>query len=151
LWTDFDPYDHIFKKLTIDEPIDALVARAERDEIMMSRLWAAGALVRCKSADREAAVSTLAKMLEHDSFFGVRVASAQALGELGGEPARQALLLALKQPDSHVRTAAVVALGAFVQDAGVSGPLLEVPPRRRQPVISGNSAPGRPSWRCKRP
>jgi aminopeptidase N len=126
LWTDFDPYDHIFKKLTINEPLDALIARAERDESMMSRLWAAGALGRCTAADRATAVNALSKMISEDSFYGVRVASAQALGELGGEAAKQALLLALKQSDSHVRTVAVIALGRFVQDAAVSGALLEV-------------------------
>jgi aminopeptidase N len=126
LWTDFDPYDHIFKNLTIDEPLNALIARGERDESMMSRLWAAEALGRCKGESRIEAANTLSRMLGHDSFYGVRVASAEALGELGGEIARQALLLSLKQPDSHVRTAAVVALGQFPQDAAISDALLEV-------------------------
>ena len=124
LWIDFDPYGHIFKKLTIDEPLGALVARAERDESMVCRLWAAGDLGRRQGSSSIAAVNALSEMLGHDSFYGVRVASAQALGEFSSEPAKQALLLALKQPDSRVRTAAVMALGRFVQDAAVSDALL---------------------------
>ena len=147
LWTDFDPYDHLFKKLSIDEPLDALIARGDRDESMMSRLWAAKALGRRKGETE--AVSALAKMLSHDSFYGVRVASAEALGEQGGEAAKQALLLALKQPDSHVRTAAVVALGRFAQDAAISGALLEV--MRRDDSYAAQAAAARALGRLGTP
>jgi aminopeptidase N len=126
LWIDFDPYDHIFKRLTIDETFDALVARAERDDSMMSRLWAAETLGRSKNENRTAAVKTLSIMLSHDSFYGVRIASAKALGDLGGNEAKHALLLSLKQPDSHVRTASVAALGRFAQDPIVYTALLDV-------------------------
>jgi aminopeptidase N len=126
LWIDFDPNDHIFKKLTIDEPINALIARAEQDDSMMSRLWAAETLGRVKGENRTAAVKTLSTILSNDSFYGVRVAGAKALGDLGGEAAKQALLLSLKQPDSHVRTASVSALGRFAQDLTVYTALLNV-------------------------
>jgi aminopeptidase N len=126
LWIDFDPHDHIFKKLTIDEPFNALVARAEQDDSMMARLWAAETLGHSQTGNSAAAVKTLSGMLSRDPFYGVRIASAQALGDLHGDDAKQALLLSLKQPDSHVRTASVTALGRFAQDPTVFAALLDV-------------------------
>ncbi|ADW71017.1 M1 family metallopeptidase [Granulicella tundricola] len=125
VWVEFDPNDHIYKTLKIAEPVEALVARGERGETMMSRLWAAEQLGLVKGEGGKAAEEALMRMLERDSYWGVRVASAKALGSMGGEPAKSALLLALKQPNSHVRTAAVQALGQFAKDAGVRAMLME--------------------------
>ena len=37
---DFDPDDFIDKTVQFDKPVDALIAEAEKDPSMMSRLWA---------------------------------------------------------------------------------------------------------------
>ena len=39
-WVDFDPDDFIDKTVQFDKPVDALIAEAEKDPSMMSRLWA---------------------------------------------------------------------------------------------------------------
>jgi aminopeptidase N len=124
-WVDFDPDDHIFKTLSMDEPIDALIARGERDERMMSRLWAASRLGQSQGDDRDAAVKALETMLGTDSFYGVRVSCAQSLGELGMDEAKTTLLGALKQTDSHVRTAAVEALGRWGYDQEIETALIQ--------------------------
>jgi aminopeptidase N len=126
LWTTVDPNDHIFKTLTVDEPIPALIARGERDDSTMSRLWAAQQLGQVQGDDRAAATLALSRMLEADAFYGVRVATAQSLGKLGGDVALQALLLALKQPNSHVRIATLQALGQLPQTASTQSAFLDV-------------------------
>ncbi len=125
LWTTVDPNDHIYKTLTVDEPIQALTARSERDDSTMSRLWAAQQLGQVRGDDKGAAVAALSRMLEEDGFYGVRVASAQALGKLGGDAASHALVLALKQANSHVRTATVQALGQLPQTSVIQAALLD--------------------------
>ena len=55
-------------------------------------------------------------MLSGDAFYGVRVAAADSLGELNTSAAMRALIGALGQPDSRVRTAAAAALGELHGD-----------------------------------
>jgi aminopeptidase N len=123
-WIDYDAQDHIFKTLAMDEPVDALIARGERDPATMGRLWAAGELGKVKG-ETTAAVQALSQMLEHDAFYGVRVASAQSLATLGGDTAKTALLQALHQPNSKVRTAAVEGLSQFSKDQQVYAALVK--------------------------
>ncbi len=125
-WMDFDPYNHIYKTLTLDEPIESLIARGEKDKSMISRLWAAQQLGKATGASTDAAVKALSQILEQDAFYAVRMMSAQSLGALGTESAKQSLLNALKQPNSHVRTAVVEALGHFSKDSQVYSVLVEV-------------------------
>ena len=109
----------------MDEPIQALIARGEREDSTMSRLWAAQQLGQVRGDDKGAAVGALSRMLEGDGFYGVRVESAQALGKLGGDAAAHALLLALKQANSRVRTATVQALGQLPQTSVIQAALLD--------------------------
>lgn len=109
-WVDFDPDDLIDKTVDFKKSEDALIAESERDPSMMSRLWASeqlGAKTRTDSV-----VATLKHVLANDSFYGVRAVAATSLGSVGTVEAKSALLSALQQPDSRVRTA-VVHSGAF--------------------------------------
>ncbi|MGC1936495.1 MAG: M1 family aminopeptidase, partial [Candidatus Acidiferrales bacterium] len=117
-WVDFDPDDFIDKTVEFDKPSDVLIAQAEKDPSMMSRLWAVQQLGK-KATNADLRVAALDKVLGDDEFYGVRAAAATSLGELGTERAKAALLSALKQADSRVRTTVVEALGHFANDHAV--------------------------------
>ncbi len=113
LWVDFDPADFLDKTLVFPQPAAALIAAAERDPEMMSRLAAVQQLGAQPAAAAEA-VAALQRVLQADAFYAVRSAAAAALAQLGGAPAQAALLAALapaRQPDSRVRAAVARALG----------------------------------------
>ncbi|HEV2287578.1 MAG TPA: M1 family aminopeptidase [Candidatus Acidoferrales bacterium] len=118
-WVDFDPDDFIDKIVDFEKPAAMLAAEVQKDPSMMSRLWAAQQLGNEKSADADAAVAALAWTLANDKFYAVRAAAASSLGNLRTDQAKAALLAALRQPDSRVRTAVVEALGNFSQDKTV--------------------------------
>lgn len=120
-WVDFDPDDFIDKTLDFEQPVEAFVAEAQKDPSMMSRLWAVQQLGAGRNAigGDDARVAALESVLGGDRFYGVRAAAAASLGEIGGPEAKSALLGALKQHDSRVRTAVVKALGKFAKDSAV--------------------------------
>ncbi|MFZ0761492.1 MAG: M1 family metallopeptidase [Candidatus Sulfotelmatobacter sp.] len=122
-WVDFDPDDFIDKTVQFDKPVNALIAEAEKDPSMMSRLWAVQQL-GATSADVDARVDALAHVLGTDKFYAVRAAAAASLGRAGTEGVKPALLSALQQPDSRVRTAVVEALGGLSKDQVVYGALV---------------------------
>ncbi len=123
LWVDFDPNDFIDKTVRFDQPVEALIAEAENDPAMMSRLWAVQQLGTAAQenagANATACVEALAHVLATDEFYGVRAAAAMSLGRIPTDQARHALLAALKQPDSRVRTKVVESLGNFSKDEAV--------------------------------
>lgn len=124
-WVDFDPEDFIDKTVQFDEPVEALIAEAEKDPSMMSRLWAVQQLgtrapgIAATPANLDARVKALTRVLTSDEFYAVRVAAATSLGVIITDEAKNALLAALQQTDSRVRTAAVEALGNFAKDQAV--------------------------------
>jgi aminopeptidase N len=63
-------------------------------------------------ADRKLVRQTL----DTDTFYGVRIEAAKALGRSGGDVSRDALIAGLHQQDARVRAACVVALAKFVGD-----------------------------------
>lgn len=114
-WVAFDPDDFIDKTVHFPESEDALIAQAKKDTSMMSRLWAVQQL-GAKQPDGEKDVAALAWVLNHDGFYGVRVAAAESLGAVATNTAQSALLSALRQPDGRVRATAVKALSRFSRD-----------------------------------
>jgi aminopeptidase N len=115
-WVDFDPGDIIEKELVFEQPLDALVARSERDPVAMSRLAAVDDLGAIRGSGAEAAVGALTHVLNSDAFFAVRAAAASNLARLHTESAEAALLKAIAQPDSRVRVAVVNGLASFAPD-----------------------------------
>jgi len=124
LWIDFDPDDFIDKTLEFDESLEALIAQAEKDPSVMSRLWAVQQLGAAKSTETDKRVGTLAHVLTTDTFYGVRTAAATGLGSLGTERSKAVLVGALQQTDSRVRTAVVEALGNFSKDQEIFSALV---------------------------
>jgi aminopeptidase N len=123
LWVDFDPDDIIDKTLRFKQPLAALIAEAENDPAMMSRLGAVQQLGMAaqgrKGEEAAACVKALAHVIGTDAFYGVRAAAATSLGRIPTEGAREALLAAMKQPNSRVRTKAAESLGKFSKDKAV--------------------------------
>ena len=121
---DFDPDDIIDKTVQFDKPVDALIAEAEKDPAMMSRLWAAQQLGTTTLPNVDARVDALTRVLNADGFYGVRAAAATSLGGIGTDKAKAALISALQQSNSQVRTAAVSGLGKFSKDLVVYAALV---------------------------
>jgi aminopeptidase N len=120
LWVDFDPDDFIDKTLDFEQPLNSLIAEAEKDPSMMSRLWAVQQLGAANSAETEKRVEALTHILITDSFYAVRSAAAASLGRIGTERSKAVLLKALQQQkDSQVRVALVEALGHFSKEREV--------------------------------
>lgn len=121
-WVDFDPDDFIDKSVQFEKPLEALIAEADRDPSMMSRLWAVqqlGKTVQGKTGV-DAQVEALKRVLnEGDDFYGVRAAAATSLGELGTTESVAVLLTALTQADSRVRTSVTKALADFANRPAV--------------------------------
>ncbi len=124
-WVAFDPDDVIDKTVQFEEPLDALIAQTAKDPAMMSRLWAVGELGREQGANKGRSVAALTYVLGEDGFYGVRAAAAAALGRLGTDEAKAALLVALRQADSRVRTAVVQGLGHLPKDRVIYTALVE--------------------------
>lgn len=123
-WVDFDPDNFIYKTVEFPKPLRALIAEAEKDPSMMSRLWAAQQLQMAALGDSDARGAALARVLEGDAFYGVRAAAAASLGKIATDKAKSALLSALQQSDSRVRPAAAAALGNFSNEPTVYAALL---------------------------
>ncbi len=124
-WVDFDPDNFIDKTVQFDKPVSMLIAQAEKDPSMMSRLWAVQQLSMNATENPDARSEALAHVLSNDIFYGVRAAAATSLGSIATEQAKIALVTALQQPDSRVREAVVAALGNFSRDQAVCGVIIK--------------------------
>ncbi len=110
----FDPDGNLLKKLTFKKEKAEFVWQLAHAKGVWARTEACEGLGRFVG-DAEA-VAALAKALAKDKFWGVRRAAAQALGEVGTEAARDALLAALNGQDSRVRRGIYRGLGKFRKD-----------------------------------
>jgi aminopeptidase N len=124
-WVDFDPDDILYKTVVFDKTDDELISEAQGDPHMMSRLWAVQQLGDKLRGDQSCCVPALNNILQHDSFYAVRMQAAVSLGAGKSERAKQALLRAMSQPDSRVRAAAVSATDNFLGDRALIDTLIK--------------------------
>ncbi|MGA9853512.1 MAG: M1 family metallopeptidase [Gammaproteobacteria bacterium] len=141
-WVDFDPDDVIDKTVQFAQPLAALIAKAERDPAMMSRLLAVQQLGAVKGSDMDAAVAALTRVLDGDTFYGVRCYAAASLGDIHTAQAKASLLVAMQQPDNRVRTAVVYALATFDQDRIVYAALVKALHHDRSYAVEAAAAEG---------
>jgi aminopeptidase N len=114
----FDKGHRIFKVMRFEKSAQELIFQLTRAEEAMDRARAARELSAFKG---EETVNALREALLGDDFYGVRMAAAISLGEIGSGDARAALPAAKAalvdayrlSKDSHVRRACVYALGNF--------------------------------------
>jgi aminopeptidase N len=111
----FDPELALLKDLKFERSSSELLFLLRRGRRGIDRMEAALALGSRSVTDD--VVAALALALANDPFRGVRQAAAEALGELRGERARDAIIDSLPaEADSRVREAATKALGRFTGD-----------------------------------
>jgi len=117
-----DPEDTIVKRVRLKVDATLLRTQLREAENVLKRIEAAGELA--KVGDREA-VAALGETLRQDRFWGVAARAAKALGEIGTDEAKGALINALAIEHPKARRAVVRALGNF-KDEGVFRALLPV-------------------------
>jgi aminopeptidase N len=139
-WVDFDPNGIIYKTVVFPKTNDELSEQARHDPYMMSRLWATKELGEHAKSDKDCCTQALTTVLNSDAFYGVRVEAASSLGQSRSDEAKQALLSALKQGDSRVRTAAITAMGNFLSDQAVLDALVKAIQNDSSYAVQGAAA-----------
>ena len=126
LLINFDYGGTVIKELEFTKTNDELIYQLSRDQEVLGRIWALGQLntrLRSESvakAEKDQLAAALAKALNTDGFWGVRVELAAALAGTPGDLVRQALLQATKDKRAAVRARAVTSLAAS-NDASLAG------------------------------
>ncbi len=113
----FDKHNRVIKLIRFPKSAQELIFQLTRDDGVMGRLRAARELSTFKGED---AVNALRAVLFGRDFYGVRMAAAISLGEIGGESARATLIEAYgASKDNRVRRSCVWAMGNFKDEAAV--------------------------------
>ncbi len=111
----FDKGHRLFKLLKFPKSAQELIFQLARDEDVLGRARAARELAAFKG---EEVVAALRATLTGADFYGVRMAAALSLGEIGGDSARTAILAGYQTAeDARIRRACVWALGHFPGEA----------------------------------
>lgn len=111
LAVNFDRGNRILKSLSFDRPKEDLLHLLRKSDDATARLRAARELAAFPGDD---VIAALGEAVASDKFWGVRVAAAAALGEIGGESALSVLIESYgRARDNRVRRACVWAAGAF--------------------------------------
>jgi len=109
-----DPEEAILKRMRWKVDSVKLRVQLREAEDVLKRIEAADELA--KVGDREA-VAALEQTVHQDPFWGVAARAAKALGEIGTEAAKGALMGALATAHPKARRAVVKALGSFKDEA----------------------------------
>jgi aminopeptidase N len=118
----FDPdYECPVKHVKFDKGEDLLLRQLAHAPRPIARIEAAGALADKPSAK---AVAALRQHLRREPFWGVQQRIARALGKIGGQAARDALLAARNLTHPKARREVVATLGHFKDDPRVADALL---------------------------
>ncbi|MFQ5461784.1 MAG: M1 family aminopeptidase [Phycisphaerae bacterium] len=112
----FDPEQAVLMELKASKPRDLWVAQLTRAPRIISRIRAAKHLGK---AGKHQNIEILAEALDKEPFWGVGVQIAKAIGKVGGDKARDALLARLKTEHPKTRRQVVEELGSFHKDAVV--------------------------------
>src|SRR5262249_12606600 len=114
------------------DPQQAVLAEIKETkgrELWLAQLESGGLAARVRAAQhfgqarQPADPETLHKALLSEKFWGVRVEIAAALGESGGDAARDALVAGLADEHARVRRACVEQLGKFHNDQAAAAAL----------------------------
>jgi aminopeptidase N len=111
-----DPDQSVLMELEEHKPRDLWVAQLHEDANAALRIRAAKHLAEGKT---DADQSELAKALKREPFWGVQEEIAEALGDIGSQIARDALLEGLRSDNPRVRRPCAEALGNFDEDEQV--------------------------------
>jgi aminopeptidase N len=134
-------------RVKFDKGEDLLLAQLEQAPRPIARIAAANALADKPSAKATAA---LGRRLRREPFWGVQQRIARALGKIGGQAARDALLAALNVPHPKARREVVATLGHFRDDEKVAAALTRRA-RRGDASYSVEAELARALGRCRAP
>lgn len=110
LIVNFDRGNYLIKQVKFNRTDDDLAYQLTHDADVMGRVLAA---IELKSHTGDAATKSLSEAALRDSFWGVRVEAVKALSARSNDPARAALLEAVKDKDSKIRREAIKGLAAL--------------------------------------
>jgi len=106
-----------------DYTLLAEIEEEKSDDWWQAQLLSApGAIERIRAVEhyadskQDAHRELLAKVLAEDSFYGVQIEAAAALGTAGGDVSLDALIAGLENPHPKVRRKCAASLGVFVDD-----------------------------------
>jgi aminopeptidase N len=117
----FDPdYECPVKAVKFTKSQDLLLTQLTDAANVVQRIEAANTLAEKPNLR---AIDALAKQLQREKFWGVQARIARALGKIGGDAARSALIEGLKLRHPKARRAVVEALGHFKDDAAAAAAL----------------------------
>jgi aminopeptidase N len=106
----FDVNNNFLKTVTLQYPVAELKQQLKHDPDPISRIYAASALAKKGGLET---IKALAQSLTDDPFWGVRLEVAKNLGNIKLNQAFDALKTGLKDEDSRVRRAVIMALSNF--------------------------------------
>ncbi len=124
LMVEFDPGYWVLKKVTFDRPETMLRYQLKHAKEIMSRIEAAKTLAK---KGTHTAIEALKEAVLKDTFWGVQVQAATALGSIPDETAMQALIACTKVKHHKARRAVATALGNYRDDRAAAAllPLLK--------------------------
>jgi aminopeptidase N len=108
-----DPDYTLLAKIRFSVPQTMLYAQLADQADVVGRLLA---IEQLSGRQDKESLAKLQDMLNHDSFYGVRLEAAQALRSVHSDEALEALLASTKQPDARVRREVADAIGGFYAD-----------------------------------
>ena len=109
-----DPDGWLLAEIECKQPTAALLKQAGDAERVLARR---DAIVQLGSkSPSDDIMATLTRILRSDPMSGIRSAAADALAELGGEDARDSIMVGLVDSDPNVRNRVIYALGSFEGD-----------------------------------
>jgi aminopeptidase N len=109
-----DPNLAVLAKVEFHPPGPLIEAQLADESDVVGRLRA---IEELQSRKDHQTVAQLKKVLNQDSFYGVRTEAAAALRGLHSDEAFEALLASTRQSDARVRRAVVAELGRFYREA----------------------------------
>jgi aminopeptidase N len=133
-----DPDFELLAKMDVKQPRPMLFAQLENKDDMMGRILAIEALQ--KKADKKT-IEAIAKVLNSDTFYGVREVAADALKEISKDDAREALFSSLNQENAKARQAVVRAVAGYFHES-VPPKLVSLLDSEINPMIAGSAIRG---------
>ena len=109
-----DPDGWLLAEVEHKQSTSALLAQAKDKDRVLARRDAITQLGEKTPSDE--ILATLTQAMRTDSQVGIRTAAADALSELGGDKARDSIMLGLNDADPNVRNRIVYALGTYEGD-----------------------------------
>ncbi|MCS6783974.1 MAG: M1 family aminopeptidase [Candidatus Caldarchaeum sp.] len=119
-----DPELKLLRVVEVERPLEELLKAVERCENVVCRLEMVESLAK---AGGRRAVEVLERVVRQDRFWGVSYRAAKALGDIGSEDAKKALIR-LEKSVHHpkIRRGIVEAMGIFEKDKEVFDVLVKV-------------------------